>query len=88
MNHRFGAAILFEVTVAWNQELDSFTASGQTKAGELHWEIGGERHYPTFPDFTAALRAKGVTLAATEANRLITDQESAQAAAARKKKAA
>lgn len=88
MGNRFSASIIFEVTVDWDQDLQSFVASGQRKGGQLHWQIGGERHYPTLPEFTAGLRAVGVTLGIAEANRLIADQEASKALAARKRQAA
>ncbi|MEU1883502.1 hypothetical protein ABZ470_39865 [Streptosporangium sp. NPDC020072] len=79
--HRFATSILVEITVAWNQDLESFTASAGRRGDELMWEIGGHRHFPTIATFQAALRNKGVSLPAMEANRLITNQEAAQRAA-------
>ncbi|WP_336214477.1 hypothetical protein [Nonomuraea sp. LPB2021202275-12-8] len=81
MEYRTAASVLMEITMAWDQGLQSFRASGQTRGGELHWEIGGHRHFPTFPVFQAALRNKGITLSSADANRLLQDQEASQAAA-------
>ncbi|MEV4806820.1 hypothetical protein AB0K18_43070 [Nonomuraea sp. NPDC049421] len=83
MEYRFATTIHMEITAAWDQGLESFRASGQTRGGELKFEIGGPRHYPTFPAFQAALRRKGITVASVDANRLLEDQAAAQAAAAR-----
>lgn len=87
MSHRFGASVLVEVDAEWNQALESFTAKIRSRRGELEFELGGPGHFPTMPDFRAALLGIGVAMPAAEANRLLGDQESSTAAAARAKTA-